>query len=850
MASKDELSTAPASAIATSKLERQRKRIEEAEAALANPLATERKTQTARGKSKWKPFNYAAESTDPVQGNDAGVPVSEVRVNTFRPPNSRDTSLSRSMSRLSQRTSEAAPSDMERQDSALTDHGFQLYKGRRNRKNVVELSAYEDKPEERQTTVEATFDEREIYKVFGNALPGREFIEENVGFKDGQVQFIQHPNGDVSAQQWSQERYVWENIGQFSNIRKKVEGQLASDRLKGETAYQALQQNTLAYFRTIGKQREANVMGIAFGPKDIQAAIPEPRVELAAAPTGLIGSTEEDTNVIARPTPTILKPSAPAWFQQDSNPTVSLPQTKPATHTTFPENVPLGPRAKPFDFAPHYSQRASKQEDPFYSGTTYQQIYGSQQYPNPYYSQNPYYNQRADAPVAGPFFGVSQSQRSQGLNYDFQFPSGGTTSHTLPGLGGPSYSTTRQNPVVKDDRPWQQAHTRPPQGVTTGQRYPQYHTGGLLVREEYRQAHPEHNVDTPEIAAPRPTSISQLNPRASMSDHLWKISETAKERTQSQANIGRTVLYNPLQNQSTIPAGPEDLPSDLSPELSRHVAGNVLQPPTSFDPTSSKFFPTLLAPQVSPTPASVADTIENNLRDSSPDAKYTTSHYQQTVPIITRTSDYKATPQILTRSLTQDTGYPSSSATTTTSSEANRKAYNAELDEWWTSGNKFIRQEEFYQSMMKSAAKDSESAMSSPPAHLTPIGPPSRTPKKRETPSHNTTMTRLMIPVLENLASYVQGPIEKRRDYFSQWVQPPEWCIDRSEGGNDSFYDRDWGSPPARVGRDPRYSNQSWSGEQRNRYGSAGHFPGGYGGSTTASVVSQLDRRFAFGGQF
>ena len=115
---------------------------------------------------------------------------------------------------------------MERQDSALTENGFQLYKGRRNRKNAAELSAYEEKPEERQTTVEANYDKREMCDVFGNALPGPEFLPANPGFKDGQLQFIQHPNGDVSAHLWVANSFEWQNIGQFSNIRKKVEGQL------------------------------------------------------------------------------------------------------------------------------------------------------------------------------------------------------------------------------------------------------------------------------------------------------------------------------------------------------------------------------------------------------------------------------------------------------------------------------------------------------------------------------------------------------------------------------------------------------------------------------------------------
>lgn len=70
---------------------------------------------------------------------------------------------------------------------------------------------------------------------------------------------------------------------------------------------------------------------------------------------------------------------------------------------------------------------------------------------------------------------------------------------------------------------------------------------------------------------------------------------------------------------------------------------------------------------------------------------------------------------------------------------------------------------------------------------------------------YNETTTRLLIPIYENLASYVQGPPDQRQNYWSRWSQPPDWCIDRGPNGNNSFFDHNWGQPPARVGRDPRF---------------------------------------------
>lgn len=137
MAPKNTSDPGLAKSIAEAKLERQRKRIEEAD----NPLP---RKNAPRGKAKqWKPFDFTADT--PKGTDDGGVPVSEVRVNTFRAL-SRE-GLSRESSSVRSASVETGLSERERPDSALTDHGFQVFTGRRSRKNVGELNAYEDKPE-------------------------------------------------------------------------------------------------------------------------------------------------------------------------------------------------------------------------------------------------------------------------------------------------------------------------------------------------------------------------------------------------------------------------------------------------------------------------------------------------------------------------------------------------------------------------------------------------------------------------------------------------------------------------------------------------------------------------------
>jgi len=58
----------------------------------------------------------------------------------------------------------------------------------------------------------------------------------------------------------------------------------------------------------------------------------------------------------------------------------------------------------------------------------------------------------------------------------------------------------------------------------------------------------------------------------------------------------------------------------------------------------------------------------------------------------------------------------------------------------------------------------------------------------------------LLVPVLANLQTYLTPG-----GYFNKHGRVPEWCIDQSPNGQLSFFGEDWGAPPPRVGRDPRY---------------------------------------------
>lgn len=60
----------------------------------------------------------------------------------------------------------------------------------------------------------------------------------------------------------------------------------------------------------------------------------------------------------------------------------------------------------------------------------------------------------------------------------------------------------------------------------------------------------------------------------------------------------------------------------------------------------------------------------------------------------------------------------------------------------------------------------------------------------------------VMLPAYKTLLGYSET---MERENFGRFCRVPEWCIDRTPGGSQSFYG-DWGVPPSRVGRDPRYT--------------------------------------------
>ncbi|KAM0704064.1 hypothetical protein Q7P35_008296 [Cladosporium inversicolor] len=843
--------------IAAAKLERQNKRIEATNAALLAQVPSEKHKQQPRSKGKaWKPFDFATEPNDATHAQQQHIdaPAVETRVNVFRVP-SQGNLLSRPISRISSHTHDSSYTESERRDSSfLESDDFQVFTGRK--KSRPTIPTFNDKPNVQNPTVEATFSKRDITDVFGNELPVPGFMDGNPGTLDGQLQFIQHPNGDVSAHQWSASRFGWENIGQFSNIRKKIEGQLAADRLKGETAWQSLQQNTLAYFRTVAKQREADAMGLPFTLKDIAACLPDTRPP-STAPTG----PRRITSKVEMPE----RPNTMMPRQESLSPEKIVGVFRgPAAMPPRPNFDPL-PRSQAatqhldarLNPARHFTPTpcGNTKDDPFVSDSTTQQPYGY-----------PYANSMHDPHMDNWSAYQSWNHPMNPMNMyypGYAMPHMGYQYHGhIPHAPRPLYEPSH---AYDQTTRWRAggllSQQQQPSTQQTQQHMPPHQTDRPVFAHESSVRPAAHYDSSPDrskqaaITSAQPASSATSKPaspfdtRSAMREHVMKMGEQAKERTKSQANIGRTVLYDPFQDVQKKDPTPEPVKQESPPKPAPEkenlepfpLLGLGLIPGLNgLSGHGQDPFPTTLAPSIqmpfdatpfNATPINAAPVnatsalSENDLRDSSPDREWQRETAEQEGE--------------------QDMPLPQPSYL---------KQWNTtQLDEWLWSGNKFSRQEDFHQRIMATDAILNRRKHSSTIAR--PIAPPSSrfgtaptipqpsTTTPPSTSDSNILTNRLLVPVLENLASYVQGPIEKRRDYFCQWVKAPEWAIDRSATGNESFFDSQWGQPPERLGRDPRY--QPVPRDMDVRFGNFDVQRG-----SQAVAMPGYERRFGYGGRF
>lgn len=120
-------------------------------------------------------------------------------------------------------------------------------------------------------------------------------------------------------------------------------------------------------------------------------------------------------------------------------------------------------------------------------------------------------------------------------------------------------------------------------------------------------------------------------------------------------------------------------------------------------------------------------------------------------------------------------------------------SYIDELERWWSSGKPNRLQNE----ILNHLKPRSRSAVGNV-AGIRQIADDGALPI-------NDNLDYALISIFGTLSSYIQGPIDQRKGQFGYFGHPPEWCLDRSERGALTFFGENWGKPPQRLGRDPRY---------------------------------------------
>ena len=168
---------------------------------------------------------------------------------------------------------------------------------------------------------------------------------------------------------------------------------------------------------------------------------------------------------------------------------------------------------------------------------------------------------------------------------------------------------------------------------------------------------------------------------------------------------------------------------------------------------------------------------------------------------------------------------PGSTASANWNRPENEQATN--IDKWWHQDNRMSRSLKVYMEEIATAARAAlkNRAVSDQAALRLANFSDNNEPflgtstASGETDESSGQVARdLLFPVLGNLRSY-----SIRRDYFNMtYGDAPQWCIEHGPTGNQSFFGGDWGTPPPRVGRDPRYRPAAYD-ERDTRYRSSPH---------------------------
>jgi hypothetical protein len=728
--------------LATARLERQSKRIIDNDPTIPLSKLADPKTTRSRLPRHWPDIDRPDSSDGDTSRTSRKEGPMDVHAKVFR-PGSRDSSVSRS------REPPRAPSAMLSAD----DRDFQLVTGKRTKpasRPAIGLNAYEVKVDDKSSAIAVSFNRQEISEVFGNNLPPLSYFQGNVGNKDGQVGFAMQPNGDISAQQWSKSAYQWFNIGHFSNSRRRTEGTLASHRLKDENELHSLLQHSLCYFRAVAKQHEASSMNLPFGSKELQAYMPKIPIDRIARKVAVTPSAAE--------TPT----RAESEHQ--------LPEKRQQARTSS-----LGPKLEAW-VQDQDSRVRSKHEF-----STAPAVAPSPIDLSVFREFRPLVAATSAVPTS------TFSSSSQGLsalnNLSFGAFSAGKNYDAVDNSfvsPGPQESASTR-PVTNEFSPYLSSFLPKvaPQTVTSHLHAP---VPSLDLSTFLKKTQPY-------TASPGQTTVSTQ--RNFTKACLDKIFNAATSRSLKTGAGTRTVLHDPFQSQS--PSMPAVAKQEL--DLKHH---DIAWSSTPIGEATSDFIGQASSPTES-------DDIPFDSRDSEPDF----TPKSRTMEFIDINLPHMTTEElaIYSRPSPQNFNGPFFMGSPDVPCEASRKSHEQELHDWFYSGLTIAERQDDHFRYIKTAHNQAGINTQSM-TNLGPIGTPpvrSMSSKSRESEPFNETTTRLFLSMHETLSQYTRGPPEQRRGYLAPFYDPPEWCIDKSANGNNSFFGEDWSQPPERISRDSRY---------------------------------------------
>ncbi|PNS21315.1 Metal-binding regulatory protein cuf1 [Sphaceloma murrayae] len=737
---------------AAEKLRRQTERIKESEAALEEVMRSKAAGRSSRA-NKWKPFDYREiREESPFRDDDTSARSTptpfNVEAKVFQPKPIHRHLADPSFAHLT--GGKARP---------LGTHGDETQWTAAARSKVTSTTPYFTRSENQSPMIATSQNKREVNEVFGNDLPSPSYCSSHPGTQDGQIQFCMHPNGDVSAQQWSSNHYQWVNIGQYSATRRRTEGQLASSRIKGESEVLSLQQHTLAYFHALAKQREAAVVGKEFGMKDVQACMPN----LILRPHSGDEASESMVNI----------PTAPAaHLKTITNTAVALPKrTTPASKSAAVADH-LATDTGHFTTGSEYLKSLLRTQGKFENLS-----FGSMS--SPATSGLNLQSYHSLGAVANPF--VTLPKHVSGMTQQV-FPD--SASFTLP---SESSELTSGAQTLDDSSRRSTYSTHMPSTVAPGDIL--YEIGATT-----RSAAHESLQSLPMLSKASGTSLSD-------GAHITSDAETLAY----QQYVLHQVQLQAYQNMQHRQA----------------------QESQSFSKTPGR------PPVVRESRREISTSSIHELGETEPDHHQVPAQYQCSpfLPQDNSSLHDPPTPQ----HLDDQTMHNAHGATY---QYPGLSDYDRNLKTWFFNPIKTERQEAAYKTYMSVPDTTPTHRPKSRTANPGVIGPPSSAakiakdasssplPSRRDSTRDSTLptpakervdverqkeeTTRLLIPMIENLRDYTEGPLCGRRGYWAPFAPAPEWAVDKGMRGNGSFFEDDWGRVPERIGRDWRYRDLGW----------------------------------------